>query len=94
MFIGNSGADDDGAGPGAGPNGAPPFPGQDFIRPPMSLIGGAVVISVEPVPDNSPMPFFIKPLVDGSAEDVGPGVFQTMDNMAAESTVEGLAVLR
>jgi hypothetical protein len=48
---GGSGADSDGAGPTAGPDPFPPFPGQDFIEPPMSLPGGMAVITVEPEPD-------------------------------------------
>ncbi len=50
--------------------GAPPFPGEDFIMNapagltfPTDLSGGIAVISVEPVPDNSPAPFLLKPLV-------------------------------
>ncbi len=59
-------ADADGAGATKGPMGdGPPFPGQDFINPATVLNDGATtaVISVEPDPDNSAMPFLIKPLV-------------------------------
>ncbi len=63
-----SGADDvDGF---SGDAGGPPFPGEDFLvnAPaglsfPTDLAGKTVVISVEPVPDNSPAPFLLKPLV-------------------------------
>lgn len=58
---------------------APPFPGEDFVfnAPsgltfPTDLRGGTIVISIEPVPDNSPMPFAFKPLVhdvSASADD-------------------------
>jgi len=48
----------------------PPFPGEDFLMSapngltfPTDLSGATVVISVEPVPDNSPLPFVLKPLV-------------------------------
>ncbi len=75
-------ADSDGAGSTAGPDGAPPFPGQDFIDPATVLIDGAAVISVEPVPDTSAAPFAIKPLIDGMIEDAGPGMTQTMDDGA------------
>jgi len=68
VFSATSGAD--GAGPYNGPNAAPPYPGEDFLfnAPagstfPTDLTGGAAVISVEPVPDNSPAPFVLKPLV-------------------------------
>ncbi|HPQ40173.1 MAG TPA: anti-sigma factor, partial [bacterium] len=71
-------ADSDGGGPYAGPDGTPPFPGQDFIDPPLSLIGTTVVISVEPEPDNSADPFAIKPLLDSTVEDVGAGVLQNL----------------
>ena len=74
--------DRDLGGPYAGPNTVPPFPGQDFIDPPMILTDGyAAIISVEPEPDNSPDPFVIKPLINSSIEDSGPGVLQTLDNV-------------
>ncbi|MEE9349652.1 MAG: anti-sigma factor [Flavobacteriaceae bacterium] len=52
------------------PNGADGFfPGEDFLMAaptglsfPTDLAGGKAVISIEPVPDNSPMPFTLKPL--------------------------------
>ncbi|MBD3257802.1 hypothetical protein GF377_05160 [candidate division GN15 bacterium] len=75
-------ADEDGAGSTSGPDGFPPFPGQDYIDPLMSLIGYAAVITVEPMPDNSADPFALKPLVDGNIEDVGIGVLQSMMNNA------------
>jgi hypothetical protein len=49
---------------------APPFPGEDFIvnAPagvmfPTDISGQTLVISIEPSPDNSAMPFAFKPLV-------------------------------
>lgn len=78
-FTSMSGADSDGAGPTAGPDSAPPFPGQDYIDPAQNLVGLTAVISVEPNPDNSPMPFDLKPLV-GPIEDEGIGVAQSMMN--------------
>lgn len=68
-FLNNTGADsfDDYS---STLNDGPPFPGEDFImNPPTGLTfptnisGGKVVISIEPVPDNSPNPFLLKPLV-------------------------------
>ena len=67
-FIENTGADDfDGF---SGAQNGPPFPGEDFLvnAPegltfPVDLAGETAVISVEPVPDNSPTPFLLKPLV-------------------------------
>ena len=52
-----------GAGPDAGPEPGPAFPGQDFVvyqgGPVLDLASGdfAAVISIEPVPDTSPAPF-------------------------------------
>ena len=92
-FASVTGADDDGAGPAAGPDGAPPFPGQDFIAPPRNLVDHTVVISVEPEPDNSAAPFALKPLVDMSAQDVGPGQLQDLGNNAGANP-SGTAVLR
>jgi len=83
-------ADADGAGATAGPDGSPPFPGQDFIDPAVVLTGGyAAVISVEPVPDDSPMPFVIKPLIDMSIDDVMAPDTQTMENAAASNLPSG-----
>jgi hypothetical protein len=60
----------DAAAPFSGPLAGPPFPGEDFlVNAPTGLIfptdlsGGLAVITVEPVPDDSPAPFTIKPLV-------------------------------
>ncbi len=54
----------------SGTAGGPPFPGEDFLTNapegldfPLDLSNRAVVISIEPVPDNSPAPFTLKPLV-------------------------------
>lgn len=48
---------------------APPFPGEDFVANapsgfsfPVNLQSATIVISIEPSPDNSPMPFVFKPL--------------------------------
>ena len=81
-FSGASGADSDGDGADSGPDPGPPFPGQDFITPPLDLVGLTAVITVEPEPDDSPAPFLFKPLVDATIEDVGPGVLQSMANRA------------
>ncbi len=47
----------------------PPFPGEDYLQNapsgltfPTDLKGTTIVISVEPNPDNSPLPFTLKPL--------------------------------
>ena len=53
----------------SGPDGSPPYPGEDFIvnAPdglsfPTDLRGDTVVISIEPADDDSPAPFAFKPL--------------------------------
>lgn len=57
-------------------NVGPPVPGEDFFNAaptgetfPLDIRGRTVVISVEPVPDNSPAPFLLKPLVANLAAD-------------------------
>ena len=61
----------------SGPDGSPPFPGEDFIvnAPdgltfPTDIRGGAIVLSIEPADDDSPAPFAFKPL----ASDIPEGV--------------------
>lgn len=82
-FTDPGAADNDGGGLYAGPDPAPPFPGQDFVSPAMNLVGQAAVISIEPSPDNSPAPFAFKPLVRMSITDPGAGgVLQAMTNNA------------
>ena len=73
----------------------PPFPGQDFITPPMDLASGefAAVISVEPNPDDAPTPFALKPLVDMMIEDVMPPTLQTLENMSGNNPT-GTATLQ
>lgn len=83
-FTDTAAADSDAGGPAAGPDATPPFPGQDFVNPPTDLTGHTAVISIEPVPDNSPAPYTFKPLVDSNIEDLGaPGLSQEMSNNAA-----------
>lgn len=78
-------ADADGAGPAAGPLGFPPFPGQDFVNPPTKLSDGMAVISVEPEPDNSPVPFTLKPLVGPIGASLAPTA-QTLNNTVGTGT--------
>ena len=79
-------ADSDGPGSSAGPLGAPPFPGQDFINPALSLPGGMAVISVEPEPDNSAAPFTLKPLAGPIAAGTGPTMPQSVPNTVASGS--------
>lgn len=79
-FTDENAPDSDGAGPDAGPSSGFLFPGQDYINPARDLsINHTAVISVEPVPDNSPSPFTLKPLALQIAGDFGT---QTMNNNA------------
>lgn len=66
----------DNSAPYSGTQAGPPFPGEDFLNNapagltfPTDLSGGMAVISVEPVPDNSAAPFFIKPLLGSIPTD-------------------------
>lgn len=59
----------DNAAPFSGTMPGPAFPGEDFLMNapmgmtfPTDLSGANVVVSVEPVPDNDPAPFTLKPL--------------------------------
>lgn len=93
-FTSASGADSDAAGPDAGPGETPPFPGQDFISPLRDLTQlHLAVISVEPVPDNSPMPFTLKPLVAEISDPGDAGISQSLDNNSAATNPGGQVFL-
>ena len=71
----------DDAAPFSGSMAATSFPGEDFLTNapagvtfPGNLSGATLVISIEPEPDNSPMPFALKPL---SASIANPAVTGT-----------------
>lgn len=75
---------------------APPFPGEDFLQNapagitfPFDLAGGMAVISVEPVPDNSPMPFLLKPLVGSIPDTATDHTNYNMNNNAANTNPDG-----
>jgi len=78
--------------------GGPPFPGQDFVPfqcgPVLDLDTGdfAAVITIEPVPDNSPMPFQLKPLAAGIPTDA-LGQNNPMMNQVAATFPTGMAML-
>lgn len=88
-FLDEDGPDSDAGGPAAGAGGLTPlFPGQDFINPPRDLTDSHVaVISVEPVPDNSPLPFTLKPLAT-EISDVFVNT-QPMNNNALATSPSG-----
>lgn len=80
QFAKADSADFDGAGPGKGPGNGLNFPGQDFItgslpRPNLRTPEFSFAVTVEPEPDNSLEPFFLRILTSTSA----PG---TMQNIA------------
>lgn len=69
----------DGASPFSGASAGPPVPGEDFFENapigetfPLDVRNRTVVISVEPVPDNSPAPFAMKPLVGTAGTATAP----------------------
>lgn len=71
--------------PFSGTMAGPAVPGEDFVKNaptgftfPANLRGNTLVISVEPNPDNSPMPFALKPLSHTVPANVKSGDTQTM----------------
>jgi hypothetical protein len=76
--------------PYSGPNPGQPFPGEDFLENapegltfPADIQGKQVVISIEPVPDNSPDPFVLKPLIGEIPESAESQFNYALDNQAA-----------
>lgn len=66
----------------------PPVPGEDFFLNapagetfPLDIRNRTVVISVEPVPDNSPLPFAIKPLVGTAGNETAPSMYAFNQNL-------------
>ncbi len=88
----------DDAAPFSGSSAGPPFPGEDLLMNapsgvtfPTDLAGKMVVISVEPVPDNSPAPFVLKPLVGPVPADATDHTFYMMNINAAATNPTGTA---
>jgi len=80
----------------SGSSDGPPFPGEDLLNNapagltfPVDLAGKTVVISVEPVPDNSPAPFVLKPLVGMVAADAVDHITYDMGNNAVATNPTG-----
>ncbi|OEK06389.1 anti-sigma factor [Roseivirga misakiensis] len=76
-------------------NAGPPVPGEDFFNAapagetfPLDIRGRRIVISVEPVPDNSPAPFLLKPLLVDLATDaaVAPASHNFGQNLGSVPT--------
>ena len=78
--------------------GGPGFPGQDFTAfhcgPVLDLDSGdfALVISIEPVPDNNPAPFQFKPLA-GMVPTDGVGMAHSLSNQTGDTFPTGVATL-
>ncbi len=75
---------------------APPFPGEDFLLNapsgfsfPTDLSDGTIVISVEPLPDNSAAPFTLKPLVGAVPTAAVSGTSYTLTNNASATSPTG-----
>jgi len=91
----------DAAAPFSGSNPGPAYPGEDFLTNapsgltfPTDLRGATIVVSVEPVPDNSPNPFTLKPLVGMTAADAMDHTLLGMDNNAVATNPTGTATKR
>ena len=74
-------------------NQGPPVPGEDFFLNapagetfPLDVRGRTVVISLEPVPDDSPAPFAIKPLVGVAGTATAPATHDFGPNVASLPT--------
>ncbi|MFY0598651.1 MAG: anti-sigma factor [Cyclobacteriaceae bacterium] len=83
----------DAAAPYSGTNPGPPVPGEDFFNNapsgetfPLDVRGRTVVISVEPVPDNSPAPFAIKPLLGTAGQETAPSTHSLGLNLSSLPT--------
>lgn len=74
-------------------NAGPPIPGEDFFLNapagetfPLDIRGRTVVISVEPVPDDSTAPFVLKPLVGTAGQATAPATHQFGQNLGSLPT--------
>ena len=83
----------DDAVPFSGAAAGPPVPGEDFFENapagetfPLDVRGRMVVISVEPVPDDSATPFAIKPLVGTAGNDTAPATHAFGSNLSSLPT--------
>lgn len=71
-------------------NAGPPIPGEDFFNNapagetfPLDVRNRTVVISVEPVPDNDPAPFVMKPLVGTAGMATAPTTHNFAPNLSS-----------
>jgi hypothetical protein len=86
------------AAPYSGSMAGPPFPGEDLLMNappgytfPTDLRGGKFVITIEPNPDNSTSPFFLKPLRGTAPSDAIDHTNYPMDNIASSNSPTGTA---
>ena len=91
-----NGADNEG--PFSGTEPGPPFPGEDFVENapaglsfPTDLSGAMIVISIEPVPDNDPAPFLLKPLAGEVPANAAAATLYDLDNIAESTYPTGSA---
>jgi hypothetical protein len=89
----------DEAAPYSGSMSGPPFPGEDLLMNapsgyifPTNLQGGRFVITVEPNPDNSTSPFFLKPLSGMAPSNAMDHTNYPMDNNASTNDPTGTAM--
>lgn len=68
----------------------PPVPGEDFFLNaptgeifPLDVRGRTVVVSVEPVPDDSPAPYVMKPLVGTAGQETAPAIHNLNQNLVS-----------
>lgn len=90
----------DGAAPYSGDLQGPPFPGEDFLvnAPagltfPTDLSGAKVVVSIEPVPDNSAAPFLLKPLLGDVPADAKDHTAYSLGNISGDTNPTGTVSL-
>ncbi len=83
----------------SGTEGGPPFPGEDYLNNapdglsfPTDISGATAVISVEPMPDDSPAPFTLKPLMGIIPADATDHVVYKLEN-GATALPSGLATV-
>jgi hypothetical protein len=82
----------------SGSEGGPAYPGEDFLQNapagltfPTNLQGKTIVVSVEPVPDNSDAPFLLKPLLGVTPENAELHTPLEMVNNATSTNPTGTA---
>ena len=80
----------DNAAPFSGNQPAPPFPGEDFLKNapgglsfPTTLNNQVTAISIEPVPDNGPAPFGLKPLLSTIPAAASDHVVYSLENKSS-----------